>query len=145
MKIKILREGAKVPLKATKGAAGYDLYLPEDVYIKPGRNVVKLGLAMEIPLGFVGKVESRSGLASRGMLDANGLVHDADVISGKIDSDYRGEIGVIINNHEESTFRLIKDLRIAQMIFYPVGTTDFELADELSDTDRTGGFGSTGR
>lgn len=145
MKIKKLKEGAAAPKRATDGAAGYDLFIPEDTVVRPGRNIIPLGFAIEIPMGVVGKIESRSGFASKGMEDYEGNRRDADVIDGKIDPDYRGGVGVIINSHENYPFRLAAGTRVAQMIFYKYESFDIEVVDDLSSTDRgEGGFGSTG-
>ena len=80
------------------------------------------------------------------MEDYEGNRRDADVIDGKIDPDYRGGVGVIVNSHESYPFRLAAGTRVAQMIFYKYESFDIEVVDDLSATDRgEGGFGSTGR
>lgn len=159
VKIKKLSEKAIMPEKKTAGAAAYDVFIPRETVINPGRNVVRLDLAIELPEGYEAKIEARSGFSARGMAglweyydvthDVTNLQYsteiDADVIPGKIDCDYRGNIGVIIYSRMKDPFTLLAKLRIAQMTIYKVESADFELCDELSETDRAeGGFGSTG-
>lgn len=144
IKIKKLREGAIIPCKATAGSAAYDVYIPQDYTVKQGRQVIPLGFAIEMPYGLEAKIEPRSGFASKGMEAADRIRHDCDVISGKIDSDYRGECGVIVNNRS-CEFRLQAGARVAQMTIYWVEDAEFTPAQELSDTDRgEGGFGHSG-
>lgn len=145
MKIKLLSENAIIPTKATEGAAAYDLSLPHDVTIFPGRQIIPLDFALEIPKGYEAKIEHRSGFASKGCLDIYGESKDADFLSGKIDSDYRGNIGLIVKSNESSVFKMARGTRCAQMTFYKVEDVTFEEADTLSETDRgEGGFGHTG-
>jgi dUTP pyrophosphatase len=138
MNIKILNEKAKIPLRANNFAAGYDIFSLHDYYVYPNeRTVVKTGVAMEIPDGYYGQISPRSGLAVK-----NGI----HVMAGVIDSDYRGEIGVILyNSDKEKTLSIRAGDRIAQIIFEKYYTFDFNVSDKLSDTDRSSsGFGSTG-
>lgn len=144
IRFKKLRESAIKPKRATDGSAAYDVYLPEEFYVRPGRSVAPLGLAIEVPFGYEAKIEPRSGFSSKGMEDDFGERRDADVIQGKIDSDYRKEIGVILCNHERCSFKLKAGTRIAQLTIYKVEDADFEEVEELSSTSRDGGFGSTG-
>lgn len=145
IKIKKLIPGAVVPVKATPGAAAYDVFIPSAVTISPGRQIVSLGLSIEIPEGYEAKIEPRSGFSANGMEDIYKCRRDADVIPGKIDSDYRGPIGVIVNNHEPVCFRLSEGERIAQLTIYKVETADFQICEELSETERGGGgFGHSG-
>ena len=133
----LLQEGAKLPLSTTLGAAGYDLYTPSGVSMAPGeRVVVPTGVHMEIPRGYFGKIEGRSSLALRhGIITAGGI----------IDSDYRGEIKVILINLGKEKFLIENGNRIAQMVVCPVTQVKMEEVDELSETSRgAGGFGSTG-
>jgi len=167
VKFKKLLSGARLPEKATKGAAAYDLYVAEDVIIRPGRSIVPLGFAMEMPEGVQALIDPRSGFSSKGMeghrileniirfgeklehMDTGDFISlkpyrfNCDVIEGKIDSDYRGGVGVIVHNHDMSFF-LKKGTRIAQMTFSKVESAQWEEVEELSGTDRDGGFGSTG-
>lgn len=143
--IKRIKQGALFPRKMSDGAAAYDVLLPEDVYVKPGRNKIPLGIALEMPLGIEAKIEPRSGFSAKGLLDCNDERFDADVLVGKIDSDYRGEISVIIKSGEKFQRKVKAGTRIAQMTFYKVEDVRFEETDELTNTTRGNrGFGSTG-
>ena len=144
IRIKKLSDVARIPQRMSSGAAAYDLYLKEDVYISMGRQVVGLGFAMEIPQGYAAEIQPRSGFASKGMLDKDLERNDADVLYGLIDSDYRGEVGVIINSNEKHNFLVPKGTRIAQMIIRKVEDVEFSEVESLSETERgKGGFGST--
>lgn len=139
--IKKLNEQAVVPTYGTQYAAGADLYacLEEAVTIAPGETyLVKTGIAMEIPEGYVGLVYARSGLAcKKGLAPANKV--------GVIDADYRGEIMVALHNHSKEAVAVEPKERIAQMVIAPFLAVDYQVVDELSDTVRgEGGFGSTG-
>ncbi len=128
------------PRYMTAGAAGLDLCADEAVVLAPGeRRLVPTGIAVEIPPGFEGQVRPRSGLAMRhgvGMVNAPGTV----------DSDYRGEVGVLLVNWGADPVRLARGDRIAQLVIAPVERAEIRLVDELSGTRRGGGgFGSTGR
>lgn len=135
-----LAPGAKLPHYATDGAAGMDLIANEEKTIYFGEaEMVKTGLFLEIPQGYEAQIRPRSGLALK-----NGItVLNAP---GTIDSDYRGEIGVILINLNRygREYLIHPGDRIAQLVFAPAIRADLEEAD-LSDTDRgEGGFGSTG-
>lgn len=153
MKIKLLKDGAQMPKRADKGAAGYDLYTPCDYTVHPGRNVLKMGFAMAIDHGWEGHIRPRSGFSAKGMEGEFSMLNDAlckirmdaDVIQGTIDESYRGEVGVIVNSHEKSSFVIEKGTRIAQMVLSPCWQGEFEEVEELSDTERgDGGFGHSG-
>jgi len=137
----IASDGAVLPVYKTEGAAGADLcaFVAEPVTIAVGKTaIVPTGLFFEIPLGYEVQVRPRSGLAAK-----NGVT----VLNtpGTIDSDYRGEIKVILINLGDKDFVINNGDRIAQMVVAPVTQASFELTSELSDTERgTGGFGSTG-
>ena len=146
-----------MPKKATNGAAAYDLYAPEDVEIKLGRQVIDLKFSMELPHGYAATVQPRSGFSAKGfeasVCDAyfeGAELHDerlnADVLLGLIDEDYRGNVGVIVKNKQyHDTMFIKKGTRIAQMRIVEVPETELVEVCELSDTDRgDGGFGSTG-
>ena len=142
MKIKKLNENAIVPTYGSEFSAGADLYACEDndVTINPGETqLIHTGIAFEIPCGYVGLIYARSGLATkRGLAPANKV--------GVIDSDYRGEILVALHNHSNSKQIVSSGERIAQIVFTPYASAEFELSDELESTARgEGGFGSTGR
>lgn len=160
VKFKKIKEGAIIPSKATKGSAAYDLYVPQDVVVESGRFIIPLGFAMEMPLDVEALIDPRSGFSAKGMeghkimqlqsLDIDEpfisqLPHrfDCDVIEGKIDSDYRNEVGVIVYN-KSSRFLLKKGTRIAQMTFHKVESPEWKEVEELSESKREGGFGSTG-
>lgn len=167
VKFKNLFNGARIPEKATRGSAAYDVCIPEDTIIKPGRQVIKLGFAMEIPEGYEALIDARSGFSAKGMeghpigklvcetgfgdiiCKEEGVLlmtrrYNCDVIQGKIDSDYRDGVGVIVHNKGNEKFMLKAGTRIAQMTFHKVESVQWEETDDLSETDREGGFGSTG-
>ena len=128
-----------LPRYETAGAAGLDLRADEPVTLAPGeRRLVPTGLALELPAGFEGQVRPRSGLAVRhgvGMVNA----------PGTIDSDYRGEVKVILVNLGQEPVSFARGDRIAQLVIAPVVQAELELVEELSQSDRgAGGFGSTG-
>ena len=138
---KVLCEGATPPAYATEFAAGADLYnLPgESATIAAGETVlIHTGIAMEIPAGYCGLIFARSGLATkRGLAPANKV--------GVIDADYRGEIMVSLHNHSNVDATFEGGERVAQICIVPFLKADFELTEDLTDTDRgAGGFGSTG-
>lgn len=140
--VKRLHPLAQLPTYGSPEAAGADLYacLDEDVVIGPGQTAfLPTGIALEVPKGCAGLVYARSGLACKqGLAPANKV--------GVIDSDYRGEIRVVLHNHGATTQTVSHGQRIAQLIITPVLTPAYEEADSLSETGRgTGGFGSTGK
>ena len=142
IRVKILREGAKLPTYGSAEAAGADLYacIEAPVNILPGQTAfVPTGIALEVPKGCAGLIYARSGLAcKRGLAPANKV--------GVVDSDYRGEIMVALHNHGSVTQTIESGERIAQFLITPVLTPAYEETAELSDTVRnTGGFGSTGK
>ena len=128
-----------LPAYATAGAAGMDVVSAEDVEIAPGaRHAVATGLAMAIPAGFEIQVRPRSGLA---------LKHGVTVPNtpGTIDSDYRGELKVIMINLGADTFSIRRGDRVAQLVLAPVTQARWLEVEELDETARgAGGFGSTG-
>ena len=132
-------EGLDLPRYATTGAAGMDVVSAEDVTLQPGaRHAVATGLAMAIPHGYEIQVRPRSGLA---------LKHGITVPNtpGTIDSDYRGELKVIMINHGSEPFAIARGDRVAQLVLAPVTQAAWEEVDTLDETARgAGGFGSTG-
>lgn len=145
LKVEPLRVGAKVPEYKTDGAAGLDLcYCPDTepnapiVIYDMGAHLVPTGLRVEIPKGYVGKLYIRSGLAKNDHLTlANGV--------GIIDSDYRGEVMVMLSNQGMSHVTLKAGERIAQLIIERVPSVSIKVTSQLSETERgEGGFGSTG-
>jgi deoxyuridine 5'-triphosphate nucleotidohydrolase len=144
IKIKKLTAEAIIPRKAHDTDAAFDLYVPKNTTVLTGREVVPLDIAIELPDGYCAEIQPRSGYASKG-IEGNVRRMNADVLYGLIDSGYRGNVGVIINNHD-FPFVLVKGLRIAQMIIRKVEDVTFKETTELSDSDRAdGGFGSTNK
>ena len=140
-----LEPGATAPIKATDGSVGYDLFVYGSHCIYPGRNAVRTGLSIQLPEGFEATVRPRSGCSLKGIPDEYNMRHDADSLFGTIDTDYRGEIKMIVNNHEDEPFFLSDGQRIAQLVISPVFTGEVEMVDNLDDTERgEGGFNSTG-
>lgn len=131
--------GLALPAYATAGAAGMDVVAAEDCTIAPGaRHAVATGFALAIPQGYEIQVRPRSGLA---------LKHGITVPNtpGTIDSDYRGELKVILINHGSEDFAIARGDRIAQLVLAPVTQAVWSEVEELDETDRgSGGFGSTG-
>ena len=132
-----LVDNAVIPKRATVGSAGFDLSSVESVIISAKKwKAVSTGLSMHIPKGYYGRVAPRSGLAYK---------YGIDVFAGVIDSDYTGEVKVILMNNGESDFEVNIGDRVAQMVVERIYEGDFMLVDSLLDTERgVGGFGSTG-
>lgn len=142
IRVKKLDPNAILPTYGSAEAAGADLYacLKEPVTIEAGETAfIPTGLALEVPKGCAGLVFARSSMgAKRGLAPANKV--------GVIDSDYRGEIRVVLHNHGKIAQQVEPGDRIAQFLITPVLTPAYEETDCLSDTDRgRGGFGSTGK
>lgn len=141
MKIRIkLENGARKPIYGTKRAAGCDLYanIEDTINLMPlERVLISTGVYLEIPPGYEGQVRPRSGLAlKKGLTVLNS--------PGTLDSDYRGEVGVVLVNLSNHIQTIAPDTRIAQIVFAKYEKVDFILSDHLDDTERIGGFGSTG-
>ena len=140
LKIKKLSDKAVIPTYGSEYAAGADLYSCEgELTFAPGETkMVHTGLAMQIPVGYVGLVYARSGIATkRGLAPANKV--------GVIDSDYRGEIMVALHNHSNESQTIAASERIAQIVITPFLTVNYIESETLDETDRgVGGFGSTG-
>ena len=165
MEVKIKLNGGIMPKKAHPSDAAFDLYVPEDVVLRHGRQIIDLKFSIELPVGYAATIQPRSGFSSKGieveehfnpfegcedtitMERING-----DVLRGLVDSGYRGNVGVILNivqmgcgYNEEYYHVLKKGTRIAQMQIVEVPQVDLIEVDELSETDRgEGGFGHTG-
>jgi dUTP pyrophosphatase len=142
--VKVKRiEGNDLPLPEYKtiGSSGFDLsaFIEKEETLRPGEiKLISTGLIFEIPLGFEMQIRPRSGLAAK-----NGI----SIVNtpGTIDSDYRGEVKIILINHSKENFVIKKGDRIAQAILAPLVHANLMEADELSDTKRSdGGFGHTG-
>lgn len=142
IRVKKLHPNAKLPTYGSAEAAGADLYacLEEAVTIQPGEIFwVPTGIALEVPKGCAGLVYARSSMgAKRGLAPANKV--------GVVDSDYRGEIRVVLLNHSKQPQLLEPGERVAQFVITPVLQPAYEEVEDLTDTNRgTGGFGSTGK
>ena len=151
-----------MPKKATEGAAAFDLYVPEDVVLKNGRQIIDMKFSLELPHGYAATIQPRSGFSAKGLeatkvfvdgsfsADAeSGVRVDGDVIRGLVDEDYRGSVGVIIKasvkGHPYEKMVIKKGTRIAQMQIVKVPQVELVEVEELSQTDRgNGGFGHTG-
>ena len=142
MKVRVIHKSQHaLPSYETIDSAGMDVraMLDEPVVLKPmERALIKTGLFLEIPAGYECQVRPRSGLAlKKGITVLNA--------PGTIDADYRGEVGVILINLSNESFTIENGERIAQLVFARFKQADFEVVDELTETDRgAGGFGSTG-
>ena len=130
-------EGVEPPFYAHPGDAGFDLRASGALTIPArGRVMVPTGLRFAIPVGYVGLVWDRSGLAAR---------HGITCLAGVIDSGYRGEVKVVLQNLDEEPFEIEKGMRVAQMLIQPVVEAGLVKVESLEDSSRgEGGFGSTG-
>ncbi|MHA2333070.1 MAG: dUTP diphosphatase [Candidatus Hodarchaeales archaeon] len=143
IKVKKLRKDAKLPYYATDGAAGMDLTAPASYSLISDFLIdIPLGIAVEIPVGYEGQIRPRSGLSKEGIVLVNS--------PSTIDSDYRGELRVLLKNTPENgvcrAHKIKKGDRIAQLVVTPVVKCSVREVTELSDTVRgEGRFGSTGR
>jgi dUTP pyrophosphatase len=146
VKVARLSPKAKLPVKASKGAAGYDLFASEaavvpasavrDGRVEIGHALVGTGIAISLPPGHVGRIGSRSGLSTR---------QNIEVGAGWIDPDYRGEVKIEMKNFSGQDFIVEEGMRIAQLFILPFASLELEEADGLPSSARgVGGFGSTG-
>jgi len=141
IKIKRLNPNAKIPTRGSEQAAGYDIYACLDTQTAtiPAHKTVKVstGISMAIPEGYFGAIFARSGLASKqGLRPANCV--------GVIDSDYRGELMIMLHNDTDEPKTIENGDRVGQLVILPYMTIDFEEADSLDETQRgAGGFGSS--
>ena len=142
-KVKVIKlhKQAKLPVYGSAEAAGADLHacIDEPITVQPGQIAwVPTGIALEVPKGCAGLIYARSGMAvKRGLAPANKV--------GVIDSDYRGEIKIVLLNHGNESQIIEPGERIAQFVITPVLTPEYVEVEQLSDTERgSGGFGSTG-
>lgn len=138
--LKRLDPDLPLPKRAHRGDAGVDLCSADDLTIAPGERVlVKTGIALALPLGTVGLIHPRSGLAAK---------HGITIVNapGTVDADYRGELMVcLLNTDKETPFEITRGMRIAQLVVQRVELPDFVEVDELDETVRgAGGYGSTG-
>jgi dUTP pyrophosphatase len=141
IKIPITGQSFWRPTYQTSGAAGMDMYAAnaETIHIKVGaRALVPCGFSLAIPEGYEGQIRPRSGLA-------NGFGVTVLNAPGTIDSDYRGEVRVLLINHGADPYEVVLGMRIAQLVIAPVSRVAWTATEELPDTNRgTGGFGHTG-
>ena len=165
MEVKIKLNGGIMPKKAHPSDAAFDLYVPEDVVLRHGRQIIDLKFSIELPVRYAATIQPRSGFSSKGIEveehfnpfegceDRITIERiNGDVLRGLVDSGYRGNVGVILNivqmgcgYNEEYYHVLKKGTRIAQMQIVEVPQVDLIEVDELSETDRgEGGFGHTG-
>ena len=137
VKIKKLHSEAKIPSVGTEHSAGFDLYSIEDYEFSPGEtHAIQTGIAIEVPVGKVLFIWDRSGMGFNGM----------HRFAGVIDSDYRGELKIVLFNSTKNIFKICKGDRVCQGVIQDYYTPDFEEVQGLSDTSRgAGGFGSTGK
>lgn len=139
--IKRLKPTAQLPVYQTSGSAAADIAacIDEPITLMPGdRQIVPTGFSMMLPLGYEAQIRARSGLSAKhGVCLANGI--------GTIDTDYRGEVGIILINLGQDSFVIEPGMRIAQLAVVKCGQVDWAEEDELDETERgAGGYGSTG-
>lgn len=136
LKVLAVCNGAFMPQRATEGSAGYDLRTKEDFIIQAGeRKKIDIGICIELPKDTYGHILPKSGLSLKGI----------DIGGGIIDSDYRGEIGVIMINNGQGPIKFDKGMKIAQLLIIPVCYPDILVVEAVTKTERgDGGFGSTG-
>lgn len=140
LKVRLTRKNAKLPTRGTVSSAGLDIYSTEKATIHAGRYMpITTGLELEIPAGHFGMLVPRSGLAAKSQVS---VVNSP----GIIDSDFRGELMVLVENRGQDLFVINVGDRIAQLVIMPYAEIEPVLVDSLSSTDRgAGGFGSTGK
>ena len=161
--VKIKLNGGIMPTKGSEFAAAYDLYVPENVELKYGRQVVDLKFSIELPHGYAAIIQPRSGFTCKGM-QVQAMVRsfwfavlgfgskekriDADVIVGLVDEDYRNNVGALVKSNYLPIFRkavIPKGTRIAQMRIVQVPQSELLEVEELDMTkNRGGGYGHTG-
>ncbi|MBA1834859.1 dUTP diphosphatase [Corynebacterium sp. zg-915] len=140
MRVKRLDPGIPLPKRAHPEDAGADLYATEDIVLRPGeRALVGTGIAVALPVGTVGLIHPRSGLAAK---------HGLSIVNtpGTVDAGYRGELKVsLINTDRSEAIEITRGTRIAQLVVQRVELVEFEEVDQLDETARgSGGYGSTG-
>jgi dUTP pyrophosphatase len=138
IKIKKLNSEAKLPIYAHPGDAGMDFFALAETEIKPGEVIrVKTGIALELPIGYVGLIWDKSGLAAN---------HGLKTMAGVLDAGYRGELQIVVTNLSKEIYSIKKHDKVAQMLIQRIESPELIEVDELSDTSRgEGGFGSTGK
>ena len=148
IQLKKVRENAFLPKRVTGGSAAYDAIIPEDYKLKYGKQIIPLGWCSAMPVCLEMNCRTRAGYAAKGLIcEINGteIRIDADVRLGLIDSDYRNEIGVILDVKDPVVYLndayLRKGQALAQLDFAFVPDTELKVVEELDKTERTGGFG----
>lgn len=148
IKLKKVRENAILPTRVTKGSAAYDAIIPEDYKLKYGKQIIPLGWCSAMPNCLEMNCRTRAGYAAKGLkCEINGVEIriDADVRLGLIDSDFRNEIGVILDVKDPVVYLndayIRKGQALAQLDFSFVPETELQVVEELDKTERTGGFG----
>jgi dUTP pyrophosphatase len=161
--VKIKLNGGIMPTKGSEFAAAYDLYVPENIELKYGRQVIDLKFSIELPHGYAAIIQPRSGFTCKGMQVQAMIRHwwfmllgvfskekrvDADVIVGLVDEDYRDSVGALVKSNHLPIFRkaiILKGTRIAQMRIVQVPQSELLEVEELDMTkNRGGGYGHTG-
>lgn len=137
LKVKKLTDSAKLPVRASARAAGYDIIASEGAKVpSKGKEVIKTGIAIAVPPGYYGRVAPRSGLAVKNFIDVG---------AGVIDEDYRGPLGIVLFNFSDVDFIVNPGDRVAQLLLEKIITPQVVEVTDLDSTDRgEGGFGSTG-
>lgn len=136
LRVQLIHPAARLPERASAGSAGYDLFSVRDVQIMPGQvTPVYTGVVVELPSGTYGRIAPRSSLAQRGI----------NVFGGVIDTDYRGELVVLLHNISSAIYSVRANDKVAQLIIERIAMPLVERVEALSETARgAGGFGSTG-
>ena len=139
MLVKLLNEYAQLPTRGTIDSAGLDIYCPFNITVHAdSQKRIPLGIAVEIPKGYMGLLVPRSSMSKTPLRCANSV--------GIIDADYRGELSIAYENISCSDYTIFRGDRIAQLIIVPIAIVDVEEAQTLSETERgAGGYGSTGK
>lgn len=139
MLVKLINEYAQLPTRGSKDAAGLDLYCPFHIKVPAdSQKKIPLGVAVEIPKGYMGILVPRSSMSKTPLRCANSI--------GVIDADYRGELSIAYENISCSDYTIFRGDRIAQLIIVPIAVVDVEEAQTLSETERgDGGYGSPGK
>lgn len=129
-------ETSKLPIRATPGSAGYDLFSAVDIFVPAhGKVIVPTGLKIRVPFGHYGRIAPRSGLTVKYFLDIG---------AGVIDPDYSQLVGVVMFNFSDDGYQVQTGDRVAQLIIEKISTPDVIEVESIDETQRTGGFGSTG-
>lgn len=144
--VKKVNENAVLPVFAHETDTGFDLFTCEDITLEPyEKGIAKTGLIFELPFGWGIQVRNKSGNTVKGVPDIASNRRDITVFLGTIDSDYRGEVGIMVQNNEFVTVTIPKGTKLAQGVLEKVYHCEFKEVEEVNNTNRgEGGFGSTG-